>query len=354
MAKPGLIELANIHLTLPGFALEDINLTIREKDFFAVIGPTGSGKSLLLEVLLGLMPFGSGKLLFNNTDMGKVPVENRGLAIVYQDFALFPHLDVAGNILYGTRYLGIDRNEAQSRLDQLSDILGLSRILDRRPHNLSGGEKQRTALARALILNPSVLLLDEPLSALDPVFHREAKELLKRIHRELDMTIVMVSHYFDDVIYLANRGAVIHQGKICQTGDINFLFEKPGDLFTARFVGMTNLMPVEVGKKRVRVEGSELSFRLSEQPSFSSGYMGIRPEDIVPEKEEEKAGVNQLPGTITNIDNHGMFIRVDLDLGGLRFEAAWPRRYLKECDLYVGGAILVSIPPEAVHIFSPG
>lgn len=149
-----MIKLKNIDLELPGFALKDIHLHIRERDFFALIGPTGSGKSLLLEGIMGLMPFTSGQLFFNERDMNPVPVEKRNLAIVYQDFALFPHLDVTQNIVYGTRYHNISSEDVQTRLDLFVSTLGLGNILDRRPHNLSGGEKQRVALARSLILNP--------------------------------------------------------------------------------------------------------------------------------------------------------------------------------------------------------
>jgi molybdate/tungstate transport system ATP-binding protein len=349
-----MIRLDNISLTFPGFAIENIDLTIREKDFFALIGPTGSGKSVLLEIIMGLIPFSSGRLLFNEKDMTQTPVEKRRLALVYQDFALFPHLSVAHNILYGTRYHGIKKNEGHKRLDDLANTLGLKRILDRNPHNLSGGEKQRVALARALILNPAVLLLDEPLSALDPEFHGEAKNLLKQIHQDMGMTIVMVSHNFGDVMYLANRGAVIHQGRIRQTGDITTLFEKPDSLFTARFVGMKNIMPARILQGNVRVEGSDAVIETSMVPDIDQGYMGIRPEDMVLlSQETDKPGnsPNRFCGTITRVASQGMFVEVHVQSGSLNFEAAWPRRYLRDFQIAPGRDATIAFSPQSVHVF---
>ncbi len=349
-----MIRLDHINLSFPGFSLENINLDIREKDFFALIGPTGSGKSLVLEIIMGLVSFSSGNLLFKDQDLGRVPVEKRQLALVYQDFALFPHLTVAGNILYGIRYHGIEKGQGRQRLKHLATTLGLERILGRKPHNLSGGEKQRAALARALILNPAVLLLDEPLSALDPEFHAEAKNLLKQIHQDMDMTIVMVSHNFSDVMYLANRGAVIHQGRICQTGDITTLFEKPDSLFTARFVGMKNIMPARAANGKLRIEGSDAIMATSTHgPGTIQGCMGIRPEDIVfiPEGAPFSGNpANRFQGTITHIANQGMFVELHMAACGLTFEAAWPRRYLKDHHLDIGRQVSFAVAPEAVHV----
>ena len=349
-----MIRLDNINLTFTGFAIENIDLTIREKDFFALIGPTGSGKSVLLEIIMGLIPFSSGRLLFNEKNMAQTPVEKRRLALVYQDFALFPHLSVAHNILYGIKYHGIKKDEGHNRLENLAHTLGLKRILNRKPHNLRGGEKQRVALARALILNPAVLLLDEPLSALDPEFHGEAKNLLKQIHQDMDMTTVMVSHNFGDVMYLANRGAVIHQGSICQTGEITTLFEKPDSLFTARFVGMKNIMPARILQGKIRIEGADALIETSAVPDIDQGYMGIRPEDIVLVSQGENnpgTSTNRFCGTITRVASQGMFVEVHVESGSLRFEAAWPRRYLRDFQITPGREATIAFSPQSVHVF---
>lgn len=346
-----MIHLKNISLELPGFALDDINLNIREHDFFALIGPTGSGKSLLLEGLMGLMPFTGGDLLFNGRDMNDVRVEQRNLALVYQDFALFPHLDVTRNIVYGTRYHKISSKDVNDRLDRLVATLGLEHILDRRPHNLSGGEKQRVALARSLILNPKVLLLDEPLSALDPVFHDGAKNLLKKIHGELDMTIVMVSHNFQDVVYLANRGAIIHRGKIFQQGDTLSIFEKPNSRFTADFVGMKNIRPIRVREGKIHVKGVGLDIQPACLPDPGHTHMGIRPEDIVLNSNGSGQWAHRFRGTLETISSHGVFLDVRLRADDMQFEAIWPRSYLRDHSLAPGREIEFAFHRESVHTF---
>ncbi|WDP85452.1 MAG: ABC transporter ATP-binding protein [Desulfobacter sp.] len=346
-----MIAFENIHLDLSGFSLKNINLEIREKDFFALIGPTGSGKSLLLEGIMGLMDFSSGGVRFKGRDMTAVPVELRNLAIVYQDFALFPHLDVTQNILYGTKYHKISKKEVSDRLSMLVSTLGLENILDRRPHNLSGGEKQRVALARSLILNPKVLLLDEPLSALDPLFHNEAKHLLEKIHQELDMTIVMVSHNFNDVIYLANRGAIIHKGQIHQQGDIITLFEKPASRFIADFVGMRNIRPVVVQQGQLKIQDSGLDILASDLTESGHWHMGIRPEEIVLNPNGADLWANRFEGRIKKISNHGVFLDLVLSTQDMDFEAIWPRSYLRDHKLEVGQTVGFAFHPESVHIF---
>ena len=347
-----MIRLENISLYLPEFALSDIDLHIRKDDFFALIGPTGSGKSLLLECLTGLMPSTGGSLFLDGREISRMPVEKRRLALVYQDFALFPHLDVTQNILYGIPYHGIEKKTAQKRFDRLVSRLGLEKLLSRSPLNLSGGEKQRVALARSLILNPKVLLLDEPLSALDPVFHEEAKQLLKLIHEEMEITIIMVSHHFPDVLYLANRGAIIHNGKIMQQGDILSIFERPNSKFTANFVGMKNISLMEYQGGRIRVNGTQTEIRPGHEPADHDRYMGIRPEDIgLTFPNGNLVFQNRFKGEITSIASHGVFLNVSLHAGELDFDAMWPRSCLRDFNIVPGRTVEFGFHPESVHTF---
>ncbi len=346
-----MIALKHICLTLPEFSLTDICLEVHPHDFFALIGPTGSGKSLLLEGIMGIMPFTSGSLIFEDTDITRVPVEKRPLALVYQDFALFPHLDVTQNILYGAGYHHISKLEARQRFDYLISALGLEKIVLRFPYNLSGGEKQRVALARSLILNPKVLLLDEPLSALDPVFHDEARSLLKKVHKDLNMTIIMVSHNFEEVLYLANRGAIIKDGKIMQQGSIQTLFEKPDSRFTAQFVGMKNIVSFEPHGQTLRIAGTRLDIVTETPPDPDHHHLGVRPENILLNPSASPVCQNYFSGTITGISPYGVFTRVHLDLKGMAFEAIWPKTFIKEFDLDTGKPVSVGFHPESVHTF---
>jgi molybdate/tungstate transport system ATP-binding protein len=346
-----MIALKHICLTLPEFSLTDIHLQVHPHDFFALIGPTGSGKSLLLEGIMGIMPFTSGSLIFEGTDITRVPVEKRNLALVYQDFALFPHLNVTRNILYGTRYHHISKKEARLRFEHLISALGLEKIVCRYPYNLSGGEKQRVALARSLILNPKVLLLDEPLSALDPVFHDEARSLLKKVHKDLKMTIIMVSHNFEEVLYLANRGAIIRDGKIMQQGSIQTLFEKPDSRFTARFVGMKNIAAFEPRGKTLRIADTRLDIAVKTLPAPAHRHFGIRPENILLDSSVSPVCRNHFSGTITDICPYGVFTRVHLDVNGMALEAIWPKTFIREFDLGTGKPVSVGFHPESVHTF---
>ncbi len=346
-----MIVLKHICLDLPEFSLTDIDLQVHAHDFFALIGPTGSGKSLLLEGIMGIMPFTSGSLISDGADITRVPVEKRNLALVYQDFALFPHLDVTRNILYGTGFHHISKKEARQRFGYLTSALGLEKIIHRYPYNLSGGEKQRVALARSLILNPKVLLLDEPLSALDPVFHDEARNLLKTVHKDLNMTIIMVSHNFEEVLYLANRGAIIKDGKILQQGDIPTLFEKPDSRFTARFVGMKNVVSFEPHGGTLRIAGTRLDIVPETQPARDHQHLGIRPENILLAPPTSPVFKNHFSGTITDISSYGVFARVHLDIQGTSFEAIWPKTVIKEFCLDIGKPVSVGCRPESVHTF---
>ncbi len=346
-----MIYLKNINLTLPSFALTDINLYIQKNDFFSLIGPTGSGKSLLLEGIMGLIPFSSGNLILENRDITSLAVEKRNLAIVYQDFALFPHLDVTQNILYGVPYHGIPKQTAQKRFDYLVSTLGLGKIIKRYPENLSGGEKQRVALARSLIFNPDVLLLDEPLSALDPVFREEAKQLLKNIHGELGITMIMVSHNFSDVLYLANRGAIIKNGKIMQQGDIISIFERPNSEFTASFVGMKNINPICLENGKMVIKENNIKIILAHKPKHTDEYMGIRPEDISLKAFDSEKFQNRFKGEIKKITSNGIFLNIYLQTENFRFEAIWPRSYLRDHDLEIGKTVVFGFHPESVHTF---
>ncbi|MDY0222268.1 MAG: ATP-binding cassette domain-containing protein [Desulfobacterium sp.] len=360
-----MIRVRDLSVHFPGFSLESINLDVKERDFFALIGPTGSGKSVLLEAIMGLIPMDRGAIFLNDREITKTPPERRGIGIVYQDFALFPHLNVRKNILYGVRYHAIPGKEAEDRFQALVETMNLSHLLNRHPLTLSGGEKQRVALCRALILNPGVLLLDEPLSALDPLLQDEIKNLLKSLHQKLGTTFIMVSHDFSDVLFLANRGAIIHRGRIEQTGAIQELFERPGSPFVAQFVGMKNVYSITgVNGRRVSLGGLDVHLERS-VPGHC--HLAVRPEEILcidggmpdhfsndlsdhlPDHTQDFS--NRFSGTVHRLVNRGFYFDVFIRVNGVEFMAQWTRRQVIKKGLEIGAPTWIAIPERSVHTF---
>lgn len=208
-----MIKTENLNVSLLGFHLYNINLSIKEGEFFVLMGPTGAGKTVLLEAMAGLVPVKSGRIIIGGKDVAKLPPEKRGISIVYQDYALFPHLTVMENIKYGLHFQRVNKKDAEKRTSRLLDELEILHLEKRFPENLSGGELQRVALARALMVNPGVLLLDEPLSALDARFREDVRSGLKKLHRSSGATFLMVTHDFADALSLADQAAVMSDGR---------------------------------------------------------------------------------------------------------------------------------------------
>jgi len=345
-----MIKTENLNISLPGFNLHDINLSIEEGGFFVLMGPTGAGKTVLLEALAGLVPVKSGRIIIEGKDVTRLPPEKRGISIVYQDYALFPHLTVIENIKYGLRFHKVDKKETKERLDRLLHDLDIEYIEQRLPENLSGGELQRVALARALMINPRVLLLDEPLSALDPRFKEEIRSGLKRLHRVSRVTFLMVTHDFVDALSLANRAAVMNEGRIAQTGSIEDIFQRPISKFVADFVGMKNLFPARFSGSRAII--NNLKIELGRIPADSHGYIAIRPEDIVLSRESFTSSMrNSFRGAVSGIFDRGFYYEVRIRVREATFISLITKKSLFELGVQEGVEILISFKSTAIHSF---
>jgi len=345
-----MIGVENLHIEFPGFCLKDINLSIDKGEFFVLIGPTGAGKTVLLEGLAGLIPVKQGRILIGGTDVTNLPPEKRGIGIVYQDYALFPHLTVLENIKYGLHFHKIDTTQAQNRLNWLMDQLNLLSLIKRLPTNLSGGELQRVALARALMVNPSVLLLDEPLSALDPNFRGEIQSELRKLHQETDITFLMVTHDFSEVLSLASRAAVMNKGRIEQIGEVKEIFEKPVSSFVADFVGMKNIFSVTFNGTRALLKDLELE--LGRDMENSHGYVAIRPEDIILSKEKISSSMrNSFKGFVSRVLNQGFYYEIHIKIGETIFKALITKSALFELRLREGILTYLSFKSTAIHNF---
>ncbi len=352
-----MLRIRNLSVEVPGFRLGPIDLDVAKGEFFALIGPTGSGKSLFLETLMGQLPGNmvsyTGKILWKGRDLSALPPHRRGLGILYQDAALFPNMTVEKNIRYGLKYHPIDRVEAESRFKFLVERFGLSHILHRYPRRISGGERQRTALARVLILNPEIVMLDEPLSALDPLFQEEIRQLLRWLHHELGLTFIMVSHNFDEVLYLAEKGAIIRKGTIVQRGSVSDLFNKPASSFVATFVGAKNIFQATFkGDNKARV--GALEFKVSGPVSNGANRVSLRPEKIIPVEAYSGSIMpeNCFTGVIRGITRRNYHLNISIEKDGLIFYALWPEQLVAPLGLENGKEVEFGFWAKDVNVFS--
>jgi molybdate/tungstate transport system ATP-binding protein len=345
-----MIRLEGITIQVPGFSVGPTDMEVGAGEFFALLGPTGSGKTLLLESVVGLVPINSGRVWINDREATGLPPEKRGVGIVYQDSALFPHLNVLKNITYGLRYSDSKQSDQTRILERLVNLLGLERLLERSVHHLSGGEKQRVALARALVTSPAVLLLDEPLSALDPNFRQEIRSALKSLHRDLGITFLMVTHDFNEVLYLAQRAAVIHEGRLEQTGTVEGLFRRPKTEFVARFMGMKNVFPVQIRETRVSLAGQEME--LTTVPKDGGKYVAVRPEDILlgSERSSDPDWLSW-QGTVNHITGNGLYCEVSVLAGDVTFQAVMAQSAMIERPLAEGATVWLNIKRSSLHAF---
>lgn len=320
-----MIEMENVCIRAGRFSITGLSLCIQEKEFFLLLGPTGSGKTLTLEAIAGLVPTEKGSIRVRGKEVSRLPPEKRGIGIVYQDYALFPHMNVRENIDFGIRYIRENRKEAEKRIDRLMEEAGIAHLEKRSIHRLSGGEKQRTALVRALAVNPSVLLMDEPLSALDPEFRDDLQKMIKKLHMETGITCMMVTHDFSEALYLGDHAAVIHNGEIAQKGRVFEVFKQPVSPFVARFVGFKNVFPAKMNRKKAMAGGHV--FPLSGSAPEHATHIAVRAEDIHIHPENTDTGYDfSCPGRIETILDRGHYAEVMVQAKDIVFTVFVPKK----------------------------
>jgi molybdate/tungstate transport system ATP-binding protein len=345
-----MIRIAGLNVTFEEFQLREIDLHIAEHQFFLLMGPTGAGKTVLLEALAGLIPVDSGRIFLGDREITNLPPERRGIGIVYQDYALFPHMTVEENITYGLHFHSVSSKIRRERFSRFVETLNLAHLLRRYPETLSGGELQRTALARALMIEPAVLLLDEPLSALDPAFRQEIQELLRRIHENSRITMLMVTHDFAEALSLAEQAAVINQGRIEQVDTIENIFRRPRTPFVADFTGMKNFFPAIYGGFQAKI--GNLQVEMGRQAESDRGFIAIRPEDIVLSTKPLASSMrNCFQARIIDVVDRGFFYEVSLDSQGTVLKSLITKGALVELEIEAGRNVYASFKATAVHSF---
>jgi len=348
-----LIEIKKLCVDLKDFQLQDINLTVAEGEYFIILGPTGAGKTVLLESVAGLYPIKSGDIWLKGRQISHLETEKRNISIVYQDHALFPHFSVKDNIIFGLKLRKWARQEIEATLNEVVELLSLSHLLDRKPDTLSGGERQKVALARALSIQPQVLLLDEPLSALDPETRERVQKELRQLHNRLKVTTIHVTHDFEEAIALGKHIAVLGEGYIKQIGTPEEIFRQPNSEFVARFAMTRNIFAGEViekddGNTVFHTEGAELAVVTDLRGRL---HASIRPEDILisPELLHSSAR-NSFGGIITHIADKGSTLYVTVNLPP-DFICLVTRRSFEEMGLDEGQKVYITFKASAVHIF---
>jgi multiple sugar transport system ATP-binding protein len=351
------IEISGLSTVYPNGvrAVDRLDVRVVDGEFFALLGPSGCGKTTLLRTIAGLEQAGEGRIDIGGREVTRLDPGKRNVAMVFQDYALFPHMTVADNIAYPLRVRRAPRARRRAVAESTSAELSLRELLDRRPGQLSGGQQQRVALARAIAMDADVLLLDEPLSNLDARLRLEARTFLKRLQRDLKVTTVFVTHDQGEALALADRIAVMDAGRIRQVGTPREVFQRPADTFVANFIGSTpmNLLAGELTADGVAVAGGLLPAPAVPAGRPNAGVtVGIRPEYLTlrAAADATDSGGHGIPGTVSIVENLGVNALVILDCGdGVQLGVT-----VAEQDEPAVGTALIAVPePGRLLLFDP-
>ncbi len=280
-----MLKINNLHIKFQDFALSNINLSVNKGEYFMLLGESGAGKSVILECIAGLVRQAQGEIILKNNDISRSNIQKRKVGLVFQDFALFPHLTVKENIIYPLKIRKVKKEIVANKLKQLACDLNIDNLLSRSITTLSGGEKQRVALARTLTLEPDVLLLDEPLSSIDVSLKGELRTILRRLNQN-GQTIVHVTHDYEEAISLAHRIAIVHNGEIIQVGTPAEVFQHPKNKFVAHFGGIKNFyaakLELQADKETTKACITErIAFEILTKHKAKNGHVLIGQKNIL-------------------------------------------------------------------------
>ena len=321
--------------------IKGVDLEIGDKEFVVFVGPSGCGKSTMLRLIAGLEEATEGEILLGEQDVTSLTAPERGLAMVFQSYALYPHKTVRENMAFPLKVAGVDAATVRAEVDRAADILQLGDLLDRKPKELSGGQRQRVAIGRCIVRNPAAFLFDEPLSNLDAALRVEMRVQIARLHRQLDATMIYVTHDQVEAMTLADRIVVFSAGRIEQIGTPLELYENPGNLFVATFIGSPKMNILPLGGFYYSTSRQQAA-----TAAAAATHLGIRPEHTT--IRAAKAGESGLIGTVSVAEHLGAdsFFHVDLDGIGTLVARSELSSGLSE-----GDRVALAFDPAQVHLF---
>ncbi|MFP4470972.1 MAG: ATP-binding cassette domain-containing protein [Bacteroidales bacterium] len=342
-----MLKVEDLSVRLGDFHLKDIGFGVNQGDYFILLGPSGSGKSVLLESIAGITPTDSGRIFLNGKDITCLPTGKRSIGLVFQDNTVFPHLTVRNNIRYALKPQKKSKTDADRRIDELSRQLFLDNLLHRTPGGLSGGELQRVLLARTLASDPQVLLLDEPLSSVDTMQKDALKELLRKLNRK-GQTIIHVTHDYEEAVSLASHVGVMHRGHLLDTGTTAEVFSKPGNEFIARFCGFKNYFRAcAIGKNKI-LAGNRTALEIMPHHTLPEEFhVLINSSQIVIHKEAKAGTPNFFAAEILYASPYHSRMEITVDIG-IKLSVITDS-FLSESTPEFAG---IEIPPKAIRVIT--
>ncbi|NJE62468.1 tungstate ABC transporter ATP-binding protein WtpC [Thermococcus sp. 21S7] len=344
-----MLEVKSVSKDWKEFRLREISFEVSEGEHFIILGPSGAGKTVLLEIIAGIIEPDAGRVFLNGEDITNWPPERRGLAYIPQNYALFPHMSVFDNIAFGLKLRRVPRAEIERKVKEIAEVLGIAHLLHRKPKTLSGGESQRVAIARALVVEPELLLMDEPFANLDVQTRARLLGEMKRWKRELGFTALHVTHSFEEAVSLGDRVGVMLNGRLVQTGSVRDVFSRPSSEEVARFLGFENIIEGTAEGRVLRSNGVEI-----ELPAEARGRVrvGLRPEDIILSLGPIRTSArNEFKALVESVEELGPLVRVHLRIGGLHLRAFITRSSMLEMGIMKGREVYVSFKASALHVF---
>ncbi len=338
-------------------AVDGIDVHMPPGEFFTLVGPSGCGKTTTLRMIAGFERPTSGRILLDGVDVAQTPPHRRNVNTVFQSYALFPHLNVVDNVAFGLKYKRVTREERRRRVSEMLELVRLPGFEGRKPSQLSGGQQQRVALARALILRPRVLLLDEPLGALDARLRKELQVELKALQSEVGVTFVFVTHDQEEALTMSDRIAVMSEGRVEQAGPPQAVYEEPATLFVADFLGVSNLIAAEA----TAADGAGCTLRVGARTlRADQGAIGargevkamIRPERVRVEPHGSE-GANRLPGMVEHAVFLGSFRELHVRILGGGLVTAIAPNDGAPLPYAQGAPVTLHLPAEAIRVLAP-